>query len=127
MEERSKRFSLKVIFSKDIPTIIAKDLKPSFDYFLNKHRLRPNDIQFYILHPGGTKVIEAYEKTFLINEKQTISARNILQRYGNMSSPTVLFTLKEMLEHHRHQINGYGILLALGPGFSAEIVLLSSN
>ncbi len=118
---------LKVIFSKDIPSIIAKDLKPSFDQFLEKHQLNYSDIQFYILHPGGTKVIEAYEKTFAIDESKTASARNVLKNYGNMSSPTVLFTLKEVLDYHQDSIRGFGIMLALGPGFSSEIILLQDK
>lgn len=114
---------LKVIFSKDIPTIIKNDLKKSVDYFLQKNKLSYNDIVNYVLHPGGTKVIEAYQEVFNIPENKLDQCKIVLNQYGNMSSPTVLFVLKEIMKQKTSE-KGYGLLLALGPGFSAEILLL---
>lgn len=114
---------LKVIFSKDIPTIIKNDLKKSVDYFLQKNKLSYSDITNYVLHPGGAKVIEAYQEVFNIPDNKLNECKIVLNQYGNMSSPTVLFVLKEMMEQNTFE-KGYGLLLALGPGFSAEILLL---
>lgn len=114
---------LKVIFSKDIPTIIRKDLKDSVDYFLDINNLSYKDIVNYVLHPGGAKVIEAYQDVFNIPDNKLNECKAILKQYGNMSSPTVLFVLKEIIEQNSFE-KGYGLLLALGPGFSAEIILL---
>lgn len=114
---------LKVIFSKDIPTIIRKDLKESVDHFLKINDLSYNDIVNYVLHPGGTKVIEAYQDVFDIPANKLNESKTILKQYGNMSSPTVLFVLKEIIEQNSSE-KGYGLLLALGPGFSAEIILI---
>lgn len=113
----------KVIFSKDIPTIIKSDLKESVDFFLHKNNLSYNDIVNYVLHPGGAKVIEAYQDVFNILDDKLNECKSVLKKYGNMSSPTVLFVLKEMMERNTSD-KGYGLLLALGPGFSAEILLL---
>ncbi|GBF10341.1 type III polyketide synthase [Tepidibacillus sp. HK-1] len=114
---------LKVIFSKDIPSIVQNELKPNVDQFLLNHHLTLSDLQFFILHPGGTKIIEAYENAFQITEQETMITRQILNQYGNMSSPTVLFVLQALLKSHPPK-NGHGILIALGPGFSSEIILL---
>ncbi|WP_339061264.1 3-oxoacyl-[acyl-carrier-protein] synthase III C-terminal domain-containing protein [Tepidibacillus marianensis] len=118
-----KNEGLKVVFSKDIPTIVKNDLRENVEEFLEKHQLSLSDLQFFILHPGGTKVLEAYEEAFHIDQAKTHTSRKILSQYGNMSSPTVLFVLKEWL-NEQNITHGYGILLALGPGFSSEIVLL---
>lgn len=118
-----KNDGLKVIFSKNIPSIINNDLRPNIDFFLNKNQLTLSDIQFYVLHPGGTKVIDAYKESLQIPEDRLIPARNILSEYGNMSSPTVLFVLKEIMQNCPRE-NRHGILLALGPGFSSEMLLL---
>jgi len=114
---------LKVIFSKDIPAIIKNDLKESVDFFLQKNNLSYNEIINYVLHPGGAKVIEAYKEVFNIPDDKLDECKAVLNKYGNMSSPTVLFVLKEIMERNTSD-KGYGLLLALGPGFSAEILLL---
>lgn len=118
-----KNDGFKVIFSKDIPTIIKTKLKSDLDSFLQEQNISLEEIQFFILHPGGTKVIEAYEDVFHLTSGQTDSSKKILRQYGNMSSPTVLFVLKDFMEKAETP-KGYGILLALGPGFSAETLLL---
>ncbi len=118
-----KNDGLKVVFSKNIPSIISKKLKPTIDDFLHRNELTIQDIHTYILHPGGTKVIEAYMEVFHITDDMVSTSKEVLEEYGNMSSPTVLFVLKETLEY-RKQEKGYGLLLALGPGFSSEMLLL---
>lgn len=116
-----KNEGLKVIFSKDIPTIIKKDLKPNIDYFLAKNKINYHDLEFYVFHPGGTKVLEAYLDVFNIPEEKLSASKGILNDYGNMSSPTVLFVLAEIMQTTK---SGVGLLLALGPGFSSETLLL---
>lgn len=118
-----KNEGLKVIFSKSIPSIVSKDVKPDVEIFLKNHNLSLNDLNFFILHPGGAKIIQAYEKEFQISEEKLNDTKKILYEYGNMSSPTVLFVLKEFLEGNLQE-TGYGILLSLGPGFSSEMLLL---
>ena len=117
---------LKVIFSRSIPTLVENDLKRPVEEFLQKQNLTLADLDFYVLHPGGTKVIEAYEKTFEIHEDDTRLSRRVLADYGNMSSPTVLFVLQQWLKE-QPVTRGYGLLLAMGPGFSAEMLLLKSE
>lgn len=114
-----------VIFSKDIPTIIKKWLKPNMDEFLLKNKWAANDIQHFIAHPGGKKVLSAYSESLQMEKSLTETSRLILQQYGNMSSPTVLFVLKEFVEKNTsYQHGDKGIMLALGPGFSSELALV---
>ncbi|AGT31881.1 chalcone synthase [Geobacillus genomosp. 3] len=111
-----------VIFSKDIPSIVRSWLRPQVEAFLHDNGLTLGDLQYFIAHPGGRKVIEAYEEAFGFGPDQTKAARDVLARYGNMSSATVYFVFDQMTR--QPLAPGYGLLVALGPGFSAEMVLL---
>lgn len=118
-----KNDGLHVIFSKSIPTIISKWLGPFIEDFFHEQQIPLNELQHFIAHPGGKKVLQAYEETLGLNEQHTSTSRDILKRYGNMSSPTVLYVLEQfMLKEIKN--NDIGLLVALGPGFSGESVLL---
>ncbi|MCY7362027.1 MAG: type III polyketide synthase [Ignavibacteria bacterium] len=113
---------LKVIFSKDIPSIVNKSVKDDVNYFLNKHNLNISDIKNFIVHPGGKKVIEAYIDALKIEPDNFNNTRKILKDYGNMSSATVLYVLNEFISNGFE--DGYGLMMSLGPGFSSEMMLL---
>ncbi|ASS74340.1 type III polyketide synthase [Tumebacillus algifaecis] len=114
---------LKVIFSKDIPTIVATKIRPVTEAFLGEQNLTRADLSHYIAHPGGTKVLNAYEEALALPADALRHARDILRTHGNMSSCTVLFVLAREL-NDPHHAGDYGLLFALGPGFSSEQVLL---
>ncbi|AQQ52001.1 type III polyketide synthase [Planococcus lenghuensis] len=114
---------LHVVFSRDIPSIIENWLKPNVDEFLTAIGKVPGNINHFIAHPGGKKVLTAYENALEIDTEKTDISRNVLARYGNMSSPTVLYVLKEFMEQQPKH-NSEGLLTALGPGFSSELVWL---
>lgn len=114
---------LHVIFSRDIPSIIEKWLQPNVQQFLNRLGKKEEDIDHFVAHPGGKKVLHAYEKAFGFPSEKTQPSQDILVSYGNMSSPTVLYVLKEIM-NDSPKIGEEGILTALGPGFSSEIVWL---
>ncbi|OEH85521.1 chalcone synthase [Desulfuribacillus stibiiarsenatis] len=114
---------LYVIFSKDIPTIIRSWLSPNVEKFLNRHSLKSDDIQHFVAHPGGKKVIEAYYEALSLPSDKTLPSRTILRNYGNMSSPTVIFVLESIMNSSAKE-DDLGLMLALGPGFSSELILL---
>ncbi|MDD4588455.1 MAG: 3-oxoacyl-[acyl-carrier-protein] synthase III C-terminal domain-containing protein [Heliobacteriaceae bacterium] len=114
---------LKVIFSRDIPAIVRKHLRPVVDEFLAGYDLTVRDISRFIPHPGGTKVIEAYQEAFGFTPEMTLAARSVLENYGNMSSATVFFVLAEILADPP-PAGSFGLMVSLGPGFAAELALL---
>lgn len=114
---------LHVVFSRDIPKIIEKWLKPNVDRFLEKVSRTSADITHFIAHPGGKKVLSAYEKSLGLTADKTDISRAVLAKYGNMSSPTVLYVLKDFMEKKPRQ-GEEGLLTALGPGFSSEMLWL---
>ncbi len=115
---------LKVIFSRDIPAIVRELVRENAEEFLAEHGLALADVAHVVAHPGGTKVMSAYEEAFGLAPDAMRHAREVLRLAGNMSSPTVLFVLARFLDDPRVRPGDWGLLTALGPGFSSELVLL---
>lgn len=118
-----KNSGLHVVFSRDIPVIVSSWLGGFVDSFLEREGLSMQEIQHFVAHPGGKKVLDAYERTLHLSPEKTNHARNVLSSFGNMSSPTVLYVLEQFMLDDA-QKGDYGLMTALGPGFSGELVLL---
>jgi len=120
---------LAVVFSRDIPTFVTKELGAQVAAMLEQFGLTRNQLVQFIAHPGGAKVLTAYAKALDCPDQWLHHASAVLSQHGNMSSPTVLFVLERVLEErraaHEPPPQGYGILAALGPGFSCEQILLA--
>jgi alkylresorcinol/alkylpyrone synthase len=109
------------IFSRSIPDLASRDLRPAADLFLARHHLTLADVDAYSFHPGGAKVIQALEPAFGLAEGQLVNERKVLAGYGNMSAPTVLFVLKEYLAT---PVKGRRFMCALGPGFTGSFLTM---
>jgi alkylresorcinol/alkylpyrone synthase len=112
----------KVLFSRDIPTIVNDTVKNDIHDFLSKNGLTLSDIKNFIIHPGGMKVIDAYVSALQIDRSKLNNTLSILQNYGNMSSVTALYVFEKFLADGFE--DGYGLMMSLGPGFSCEMLLL---
>ncbi|WP_153730868.1 type III polyketide synthase [Sporosarcina obsidiansis] len=118
-----KNDGLHVVFSKSIPTVITSWLGPFVHQFVKDQDLSMTDIHHFVAHPGGKKVLDAYQKALHMDADQTATSKNVLQHHGNMSSPTVLYVLEEFIE--KQPASGdFGLMAALGPGFCGELLLL---
>ncbi|MDQ3192416.1 MAG: type III polyketide synthase, partial [Bacteroidota bacterium] len=83
------------------------------------------EIDFYAIHPGGAAILKACEKALNMTREQNFYSYNVLNNYGNMSSVTVLFVLKEILENINSSDKGKNILsFAFGPGLTMESMIL---
>jgi alkylresorcinol/alkylpyrone synthase len=122
-----KDSGLKVIFSRDIPTIVCQNVKQNIEELLGNNNLKLHDIKHYAVHPGGQKVMDAYQKALGLANDELRFSRKVLREHGNMSSPTVLYVLKEFMESGEYNSGEYGLVSALGPGFSSELVLFQTN
>ena len=112
----------KVLFSQDIPTIISENIYKDVSSFLTKHKLSLADIKNFIFHPGGKKVLTAYEESLKVDGDFLKNTREVMNDNGNMSSPTVLYVLERFFSAGFE--DGYGLMLSMGPGFSSEMALL---
>jgi alkylresorcinol/alkylpyrone synthase len=118
-----KNDGLFVIFSKSIPTLIESWLKPNVEKFLSKNQLTPTDIKHFIAHPGGLKVLEAYIKALEFDDSMIKHSFQVLKEFGNMSSATVFYVLDRFMQEEIQE-GERGIVAALGPGFSSELLLV---
>ncbi len=112
---------LGVIFSRDIPALVRRQLGGEVDAFLQRHSLSRAAIDSWLFHPGGTKVLEALEQCLSLGPDALRHARATLQDYGNMSAATVLFVLARALSAGD---SGRFLLGALGPGFTAGFLTM---
>lgn len=112
---------LKVVFSRDIPSLVQDDFRPIAETFLAANGLTSADVGGFVCHPGGAKVIEALEDCFALTAGAMVHTREVLRAHGNMSSATVLFVLKAALEAKEP---GPLLLTTLGPGFTTALMLI---
>ncbi|MEW5795216.1 MAG: 3-oxoacyl-[acyl-carrier-protein] synthase III C-terminal domain-containing protein [Candidatus Zixiibacteriota bacterium] len=115
---------MQVVFDRRIPDIVAQHAAAELDSFLAKHNLDRASINYFLYHPGGVKVVQAYESAYGVNGDLFALSRAILRDYGNMSSVSVLFVISRFLQENTPQRSGYGLVSALGPGFCSESLLV---
>jgi alkylresorcinol/alkylpyrone synthase len=110
-----------VIFQRTIPDFVKEHMGPAVAEIAGRMQLSPADIDRFICHPGGAKVIAALERALTLDQGTLDHERDVISDYGNMSAPTVLF----VLERARAQgLPPRSLLTALGPGFTASCVSL---
>ena len=115
---------MQVVFSSRIPRIVQSLMRENVAEFLAPHGLAIDDIDHWVLHPGGAKVIAAYEGALGVDPERLAHTRAILRGCGNMSSATVFFVLDAFLRSGTPGPGEHGVLAVLGPGFSCELALI---
>jgi alkylresorcinol/alkylpyrone synthase len=113
-----------IVLSKEVPQLIRERIKGLISSFLARHGLGRNNITAFILHPGGQKLLAFIEEELGLSRSDTQFSWDVLGEYGNLSSASVLFVLREWLTRGRIEVGDYGLMAAFGPGFSSELVLL---
>ncbi|WP_418992065.1 type III polyketide synthase [Alistipes sp.] len=114
----------KVRFSPGIPALVRAHVRDDVTAFLARHGRALSDLDHCIFHPGGRKVLAAYEEALELAPDALQTTRGVLRDYGNMSSTTVLYVLERFLDR---RAAGCGLMMAMGPGFSSEMLLLDLN
>ncbi len=114
----------RVVFSRTVPQTIIDMMPETLDRVMNGCNIAMDDISALIFHPGGKRILEAYEKVLSPPREDFASSYDVLEHYGNMSSATVLFVLEDQLRKASYHAGDYGLLAAFGPGFSAEATLV---
>jgi alkylresorcinol/alkylpyrone synthase len=118
---------LHVIFSRDIPSIVRDRVRPNLDAFLEAQGLAIDGLAQLHAHPGGPRVLAAYAEALGWPAERLRHSAEVLRDCGNMSSPTCLFVLERSLRSGDVRAGDHGVVTALGPGFSSELVLLEAR
>ena len=103
---------------------MALGIRPDVDAFLEESGLGLGDIERFVCHPGGPKVLEAFEQALDRPRDAFELTWKSLARVGNLSSASVLMVLGDTLAERRPPRGSYGLMISMGPGFCAELVLL---
>lgn len=114
----------KVVLDPNVPEIARQHLRPAVERLLVKHGLSLRDIQSWVCHPGGPKIMDAVAEGLELSPGALRASREALAEIGNLSSASVLFLLDQYRETLRPEPGSFGIMLAMGPAFCAEVVLL---
>jgi alkylresorcinol/alkylpyrone synthase len=115
---------LKVVLGVEVPELVEKHLGDDVRGLLASHGLTIDDVDVWVSHPGGPKVIEAIESQLGLFDGQLDLTWRSLERVGNLSSASVLHVLQDTLAARNPAPGSWGVLMAMGPGFCSELVLL---
>jgi len=115
---------LSVIFSPTIPKVLDQHIRENVSEFLQRSQISLQDLDHFVIHPGGAKILLAMRKSLELSEEKLDPSRFVLENYGNMSSPTILFILEHLMREGSPEKADWGLCAAFGPGFSSELLLL---
>jgi len=115
---------LRIVLDAEVPDLIHRHVGQDVDGFLGDHGLRRDDVEWWVCHPGGPKVLEALQAALELPREAVSLTWDSLERIGNLSSASVLHVLEDTLRLRPPRPGSYGMLMAMGPGFCSELVLL---
>lgn len=114
---------LGVILNRSIPAFARKEFRGAIEAMLTPQAVRIDDVDRFICHPGGAKVVDAIETALALPQGALNEEREVLRQHGNMSAPTALFVLDRVRKQGMPPLS---VMAALGPGFTASTVTLRS-
>jgi alkylresorcinol/alkylpyrone synthase len=113
-----------IVLSPEVPVIARERVGADVDAFLTSHGLERGDIATWICHPGGPKVLLALQEALGVKQQDLAESWEHLERLGNLSSASVLMILDEVWRGRQPASDTWAVLMAMGPGFCSELLLL---
>lgn len=118
-------YGFEMKLSPKVPDVIKEGIEELTDNLLNNIDLELSDVDYFAIHPGGKKILDVIEEKLNITKEQNAFARQVLRSFGNMSSPTVLFVIKSIMDQVSADDHGKHLLsFAFGPGLTLESAVL---
>ena len=114
----------RIVLTAELAEVVERRLGESVTGFLAEHGLTVDDIGTWICHPGGPKVLDAAQRALKLPADALATSRRSLAQAGNMSSASVLHILELTVADNAPAAGSFGMMIGLGPGVSAELVLL---
>jgi alkylresorcinol/alkylpyrone synthase len=114
----------KMQLSAYVPNVLAANVAELVDGLLSPHGLKSSDVRFWGVHPGSGKILDYVQDCLGLDPSALDSSRHVLRNYGNMSSPTILFVLDQIIRAGNPQPGDYGVLMGFGPGLTLETALI---
>jgi alkylresorcinol/alkylpyrone synthase len=113
-----------LILSKDMPDILHREVRRPLRALLEAGGVAEEDLSFFVVHPGGPKILERVEEALDLPRARTQISWDVLRSSGNVGAASVLFILDRQRTRDAPAKGAYGVLAAFGPGLSAELLLL---
>ncbi|WP_051313201.1 type III polyketide synthase [Sporocytophaga myxococcoides] len=118
-------FGFEMTLSSYVPSMIKSGIKELTKNLLSKLSYNVDEIDYFAIHPGGKKILEVIKDELEINKQKCQQSFDVLAEYGNMSSPSVLFVLKRIMQDLQDDFSSKRILsFAFGPGLTMESMIL---
>jgi len=114
----------RIVLTADLAEVVERQLNGSVTAFLGEHGLTVDDISSWLCHPGGPKVLDAAQRALKLPDSALAASRRSLSEAGNMSSVSVLHILELTAAEDPPPPGSFGVMIGLGPGVSAELLLL---
>jgi alkylresorcinol/alkylpyrone synthase len=114
----------RIVLTAELAEVVERRLNGSVTAFLSDHGLTVDDISSWICHPGGPKVLDAAQRALKLPDSALAASRRSLSEAGNMSSVSVLHILELTIDESPPEPGSFGLMIGLGPGVSAELLLL---
>jgi len=116
-------YGFEMMLSSELPKIILETAAPTIMKILSDNGINKDEIKHWALHPGGRAILDALQRGLALSDEQLFPSREVLRKYGNMSSASILFVLKEILNGISIKKDDYCCAIAFGPGLTMEVVL----
>jgi alkylresorcinol/alkylpyrone synthase len=121
---RTEGGHLRNVLSREVPTRAGEACRTITDKLLARYGLDTSNVDHWVIHAGGKAVLDSIEWALKLPADALATARNVMRRCGNMSSPTVLFVLDETHRTGHPQKGQRAVLSSFGAGFAAHAALL---
>ena len=115
----------RIVLDPSIPGLIADHIAAAVDALLRAHGVDRSQVVLWALHPGGSAILTQAGTALGLEDDDLAASRRVLRAHGNMSSPSVLFSLAEGIRARGLPDRGFGVLAAFGPGLGIEVALLA--
>jgi alkylresorcinol/alkylpyrone synthase len=122
-------FGFEMLLTSEVGDKIEEGLAAWLTDWLEARQVTLEQVDYWGVHPGGPRILSAVQNALKLDDADLQTSHSVLEQFGNMSSPTVLFIFKDFLTlHAQHAVDSsepkHCLLLAFGPGLVAEVALL---
>lgn len=109
---------------RELPDLAGAGLPGVAEKFLRQHRVEHSEIDHWMVHPGGRRIIENIQSALGLSDEQTATSWDALANHGNVGTPSIFYVLKDTIERHRPQPGERGLAVTIGPGVTVGLMLL---
>ncbi len=110
----------------EVPNVVRGAIRGLIDRLFERAGMTPGDIDRYAIHPGGVKILEACEAALDISKEDNAASYEVLRNYGNMSSVTVMFVLRSLMDSMPPDAGKNILACAFGPGITMESMIVTT-